>query len=164
MANRHDGAPTAPTNGRTTELVGLRLKPDVALRLRVSADAAGRTMSDYVAALVDGRAGDTSAAWSNEDRWTAFDHASRTANAIFNLNRLLEGVRGELGRTHGGVKHLFETSRTAAEAHKYELAAAARALRDAIAKADKTVDEVGAAMVPIQAELAVFVKRIAATK
>jgi hypothetical protein len=167
MASRHSTAPAGQTNGRTTEQVALRLRPDVALRLRASAEAAGRTMSDYVAALVDGRANGAGvhpvcgvADEPAASRMHALGEVSRLANAIYNHKNALHLARGELGRAHGGVKHLFETATTAAEAHRFELAAAVRSLRDAIAKADQTIAEVDDAYGPIRSELCACAKRL----
>jgi len=159
MASRHSRAPAEQTNGRTTEQVALRMQPDAALRLRAAADASGRTMSDYVASLVDGRA-HRAELDSPESRGDALAEISRLANAIYNHVRLLELARGELGRAHGGVKHLFETATPAAEAHKYELAQAARSLRDAIARADQTIESANEAYGPLRLELAACAKRL----
>jgi len=147
--------------GRSTEQVKLRLRPEDALRLRVSARDAHVDLSTYVALLLD----DPERAAAARIPTSEFPLAdvSRLAGILGLLPEEVRRSRGELGRAFGLLKHLFEMPLTAsnAERHAFALATATRDGRAAIENVDAAVDRLVDELAAIREDLAVTARRLA---
>jgi len=108
--------------GRSTEQVKLRLRPEDALRLRISARDAHVDLSTYVALLLD----DPERAAAARIPASEFPLAdvSRLAGILGLLPEEVRRSRGELGRAFGLLKHLFEMPLTASNAERHAFALA----------------------------------------
>ena len=106
--------------GRSTEQVKLRLRPEDALRIRVSARDARVDLSTYVALLLD----DPERAAAARIPTSEFPLAdvSRLAGILGLLPEEVRRSRGELGRAFGLLKHLFEMPLTASNAERHAFA------------------------------------------
>lgn len=163
-AGTHIGAPAVRLGteaGRSTEQVKLRLRPEDALRLRVSARESHVDLSSYVALLLD----DPERAAAARIPTSEFPLAdvSRLAGVLGLLPEEVRRSRGELGRAFGLLKHLFEMPATAtnAERHAFALAEATRDARAAIENVDAAVDRLMDELAAIREDLAVTARRLA---
>jgi len=146
---------------RGTEQVKLRLSPAAALRLRTAATQSGRTLSEFVVALLDERVAAGAADASFPPDRDALAEVSRLAHAIYSLAEEARLARGELGRSLGLVKHLFTISSEKAQVMREELSAAVLGLRDATKTADSTLLALHEHLASMRSELAAAAKRIA---
>ena len=148
-------------SNRTTAQVKLRLAPDDALRLRTASDASGRTLSDFVVTLLDGKASGQATVGGGEGVGDALAEVSRLANAVYNLTENLRLSRADLGRGLGLVKNLFNESQTAAEQHRHQLHEATVELRSAITRAEESSAFVSAEVARLRTEISACAKRLA---
>jgi hypothetical protein len=154
-------ARTGTEAGRTTTAVKLRLRPADALRLRTAARESGVDLSEYVTRLLD----DPQRAEAARVPVSSLPLAdvSRLAGVLGALPEEVRRARGELGRTFGLVKHLFEMPLTAtnAERHSVELSQTTRDARAAIQNVDAAVDRLLDELASIREDLAVTARRLA---
>jgi hypothetical protein len=120
---------------RPTVQVKLRLSPDVAAALRVSAAQRALSQSEYVAGLVLGRNRPTDTGTQGPSAEDLLTEVSRLAHAVHQLPAEVRRLRGELGRQGGLVKHLVETE-IGAQGHLQATASAVHALTVAAVTAD----------------------------
>jgi hypothetical protein len=145
---------------RSTEQIKLRLRPDEALRLRTAADTSGRTLSDFVVALLDGRNTGDHPATAADERKVALAEVSRLANALYALAENLRLSRGDLGRGLGLMKNLFNEAAVVADRHRFAIDDAIRDVRRAIVRADESSGTVADAVRQLRAEIEVTVRRL----